>query len=470
MNKKYKLNHFNFRKLNNNYLITNDFGNHSMLNEKEFNKLINCEKLPHLTDKTLMLDRFIYYEDDEEFAKYNYNNLRNYKSYIEDATVLHIFVVSKNCNYNCVYCQAGNLKNGKDMLMSEEIARKSVDIAFESPSKYLTFEFQGGEPLTNFDIIKYIVDYSMQKNNCLNESHKKNIEFLIVSNLSLLTNEMINYIIENDISICTSIDGNSALQNINRPFLQGDSYSATVNSIKKLQENEINVSALLTTTKYSLKEYESIVDEYIKLGLDRICVRPLTILGKAKNNWTTIGYNAEEFVDFYKNVLNYIIDKNKAGIFIKEGMAEIFLEKIVKNESLNYMELRSPCGGAIGQLAYYYDGEVFTCDEGRMLSEMGDNRFKLGNVFEDNYITLMKNNTIEDVCKGSCLESLLQCHSCAYMPYCGTCPVANYVETNHIDCKKVNNYKCIINKGMLDVIFELIYNDKKAFKVFKSWI
>ena len=51
MNKKYKLNHFNFRKLNNNYLITNDFGNHSMLNEKEFNKLIKCEKLHKKLDE-----------------------------------------------------------------------------------------------------------------------------------------------------------------------------------------------------------------------------------------------------------------------------------------------------------------------------------------------------------------------------------------------------------------------------------
>ena len=47
---------------------------------------------------------------------------------------------------------------------------------------------------------------------------------------------------------------------------------------------------------------------------------------------------------------------------------------------MNYMELRSPCGAGVGQLAYYADGDIFTCDEGRMLHEMGQSTFRLGNV------------------------------------------------------------------------------------------
>ena len=34
--------------------------------------------------------------------------------------------------------------------MTKDTAKKAVDIALQSPSDYLTFEFQGGEPLTNF--------------------------------------------------------------------------------------------------------------------------------------------------------------------------------------------------------------------------------------------------------------------------------------------------------------------------------
>ncbi|WES33279.1 hypothetical protein P0092_16135 [Ruminiclostridium papyrosolvens DSM 2782] len=53
------------------------------------------------------------------------------------------------------------------------------------------------------------------------------------------------------------------------------------------------------------------------------------------------------------------------------------------------MELRSPCGGSIGQLSCNYDGLIYSCDEGRMLAELVDAGFKLGNVFENGYKDLI---------------------------------------------------------------------------------
>ena len=94
--------------------------------------------------------------------------------------------------------------------MTKDIAKKSVDIAMQSPSKYLTFEFQGGEPLTNFETIKYIIEYA--------EEIKKDkiIEYAVVSNLTLMTDEMMNFFKEKGVNVSTSIDGNKELQNKNR--------------------------------------------------------------------------------------------------------------------------------------------------------------------------------------------------------------------------------------------------------------
>ena len=89
------------------------------------------------------------------------------------------------------------------------------------------------------------------------------------------------------------------------------------------------------------------------------------------------------------------------------------------------MELRSPCGAGIGQIAYYYDGNIYTCDEGRMLAEMGDDSFKLGNVYDNTYDELINCNNCKAACISSVLESLPTCHDCVYSPYCGTCPVTN---------------------------------------------
>ena len=115
----------------------------------------------------------------------------------------------------------------------------------------------------------------------------------------------------------------------------------------------------------------------------------MTPLGYAEKNWDKIGYSVEEFLDFYRHILEYILKLNQEGTFIAEGHARIFLNKIFNHDAGNYMELRSPCGGAIGQLAYYYNGKVYSCDEARMLAEMGDDSFCLGNVYEDQYNDLM---------------------------------------------------------------------------------
>ena len=465
----YHKNYFNFAKFNNKYLITNDFGNYAFVSNNVFNKLLNNEKLPTRIFEELINKQFIYMDDDNYFLSNHYMKLKEYKDYLDVSTVLHIFVVSKNCNYNCIYCQAGNLNQNEQLVMDEEIAKKAVNIALESPSEYITFEFQGGEPLTNFEIIKFIVNYSKIKNNEL-DNRKKKIEYILVSNLSLLTDEMVDFICENNILVCTSIDGDRNLQNKNRIYSGYDSYEATVNGIKKLRKVGVNVSSILTTTKYSLKDYRSVVNEYVKLKLSYITLRSLTRLGKAKNNWNEISYSADEFITFYKKALKYIIQLNKQGTFLVEGYAKIFLSKILKGKSINHMELRSPCGGAIGQLAYYYDGNIFTCDEGRMLAEMGDNKFLLGNVFENNYKDLMKSECSKSLCKSSCLETHPCCHSCVYMPYCGMCPVINYANSGDMLKLSKSDFNCKIMHGILDTLFYYIKNDKSVLKIFESWL
>lgn len=460
----YKINYFNFKERKNNYLITNDIGEYTFLSKENFYKLMKKELFDEETEKELVNKGFIYKINEELFTDEMATKLRKQKEYLLVPTTLHIFVVSKECNFNCIYCQAGNLSQKKNYKMSKETAKRAVDIALESPSDYLTFEFQGGEPLTNYEVIKYIIEYSKEI------SKEKHIEYNLVSNLVMLTDEMIEFFIENEVSICTSIDGNEKLQNINRIYKDGNSYKETTKKIKYLQGKGIRVNAIETTTKYSLGEYKEIVDEYINLGMESIFIRPLTKLGKADNNWKKIGYEAEEFLEFYKKTLEYILEKNREGIFLSEGHSNIFLKKILLHQPVNYMELRSPCGGAIGQLAYYYDGNIYTCDEGRMLSEMGDDSFKVGNVYTDNYNELMQCDCTKTICISSCIECLPHCSNCVYMPYCGTCPVINLAQDENIFMKNPREYRCKIYGGILDILFDYIENNSEVKEIFKKWI
>lgn len=459
----YKLNYFNFKKEPDYYLITNDMGYYSFLSESDFNRLIKRKKISEEKLKELIDKKFIYNTPEELFSIGAAQKLSKFKYERLLPTSLHIFVVSKNCNYNCIYCQAGNLNEKKDYLMNKEVAKKSVDIALQSPINNLSFEFQGGEPLINYDVIKYIIEYAET-----NKGDRK-IEYNVVSNLSLLTNEMIEFFSQYNVSLSTSLDGSRKIQLNNRPYLKGNSYDDVISKIEKLKSLNMKAGAIQTTTKYSLNRYKEIVDEYVKNELNVLFLRPLTRLGKAGKNWEKIGYTEKEFLDFYKNSLDYMIELNKKGVKIKEGHASIFLKKILKNESVNYMELRSPCGGAIGQLAYYYDGNIYTCDEGRMLAEMGDNSFLIGNV-NNSYKELIESDSTKATCISSCLEVIPYCSSCVYSPYCGTCPVLNLALNKSIFAKNPNGYRCQIYGGILKILFDYIKNDQEALNIFYEWI
>ena len=460
-----RLNYFNFKKFEDKVLMTNDLGNHIFVSPADFVKILNKNiDLESELGKELLAKEMIYTETSLEYSTYMKQEMRRIKGHVNVATSLHIFVVTTACNVGCIYCQANNGETCSSIYMTKEIAEKAVDIALQSPAKHLNFEFQGGEPLLNFEIIKYIYEYA-EKN-----KEKHEITYNVVTNLTLLTDEILDFFIDNNFGISTSIDGPEYLHNQNRPFKDGNgTFERAKASIEKIKEKGMRVGAIQTTTRYSLKYPREIVRAYKELGFESIFIRPLTPLGKATRNWDKIGYTPEEFIEFYKEVVDEVIKINKEDGYMREDHSAILLSRM-KGEFVNYMELRSPCGASIGQLAYYSDGEIFTCDEGRMLYEMGDTTFRLGNVFEHNYPDIINNGTCRTVCASSILETIPTCCDCVYQPYCGTCPVVNYAKDKDVIEKEPRGYRCKVYSGMLDYLFkQFLEGDQETVDILKSW-
>ena len=463
------INHFNFQKFNDKVLITNDLGKYAFLTAGEFKNFI-MDKLDENNEcYSILKDRYFLIPDDfSSFAEETVPILRSLKQYVFTATALHIFAITNMCNMRCVYCQANTTLSHYNGLMSKETGIKAIDLAMQSPAKCMTFEFQGGEPLLNFDVFKSMIERAEE----LNSRYKKDLQFTIVTNLIALDEEKLEYMMNHNISICTSLDGNKIVHDKNRPlFGGGASFTYVISNINRIRSKGIEIGAIETTTRYSLQNAKEIVDTYIENGINSIFVRPLSPLGFAKENWNEIGYTPERYLAFYKEILEYIIYVNQNGIYFPEATATFFLKKILSSSSDNYMELRSPCGASIGQLSYYYNGDVFTCDEGRMIFESGDSAFRLGNVYENTYDDLINAPACKAVCAASVIETLPDCCECVYHPFCGVCPAVIYAMNNDLFSNIPNSYRCKINKGILDLLFDyLLKNDNKIIDVFFSWI
>jgi len=97
---------------------------------------------------------------------------------------LHIIVVTLRCNHKCVYCHASAQDmDRKELDMDEETAKLVVDRIFETTSPFVAIEFQGGEPLVNWPIVEFIIEYAQKKN----KTAKKDLELRLVSNFVLMT-------------------------------------------------------------------------------------------------------------------------------------------------------------------------------------------------------------------------------------------------------------------------------------------
>ncbi len=410
------------------------------------------------------------------------------RAFLNSGPGLHILVLTLRCNHKCLYCQSSAVAAGGGARpdMSRAVARRSVDFALKSTNPSITIEFQGGEPLLNWDTLKDAVLYARRRARELG----REVRLALVSNFSLMTEERARFLVENEVSLCTSLDGPAAvslctslggpaaLHNKNRVYLGGNSHAETVRWLRYFsgraarqvpEYKTFQPSALLTVSRFSLGREKEIVDEYVRRGLRDIFVRPLAPIGFAKRLWPRIGYSAAEFARFYRNALDYILRLNAAGERIRERHAVIMLEKIVNGADPGYLDMRCPCGAAIGQLAYNYNGDLYTCDEGRMVGWEGDDLFKVGNVMKDPYRKVMLAPASRACAAASNLELQPRCSRCAYKPYCGVCPVYNYEAQGSLWGDMPSNERCALSMGMFDALFALLARPASA-RILKGWV
>lgn len=463
-------NMYRMKKIGNMFLLTTDHGSWISLNKNHLD-LLQKGKIKNNPELFGVLKEggFIITDDNrEEIVR----KLRDKYAFLWQGTSLHIVIPTLRCNEKCIYCHASSRpREAREFDMDRETAKAVVDFIFQSPSPYLMIEFQGGEPLLNFEIVKYIVGYARK----LNKFYRKTLLFSIVSNLSLMDRGKMDYLIKNRVGVCTSLDGPEWLHNKNRLFPcsgRGSYYHAKKwiremkKEYKKRKINQRRVNALITITRNSLNYWKEIVDEYVEMGLNDIFLRFLNNLGDARKTWRAISYSPEDFIEFWKKSMDYIIELNRKGKTIREWLTVLMLKKIIENVEPNFLEQRSPCGAAIGQMAYNYNGDIYTCDEARMV---GNEMFMLGNVKKDGYKDVVSSNQACGIIASSVNDTQM-CDSCVFKPYCGICPVCNYAEQGSIIGKIPETKRCRIYRAQFEYIFDKVINDREAKAVFLGWL
>lgn len=459
----YILNNYNFHRFDeDNILVTTEHGAWVLLNEKEFElfKFHRAHQSPSLYSLLKEKGLIVTEENVEDIA----NVYRKRHRFLFQGPSLHIIVPTFRCNQRCIYCHSRAAPDKSEKFdMDKNTARKAVNFMFQSPSKVIGIEFQGGECLLNFEIVEFIIDEAKKR---ARETEKK-LSISLVTNLTMMNEKILKSLKKRKVvGIATSFDGPKKVHDKNRKYLSGKgSYEDVVKWVKKIKsewKHDFNLNALCTVSRHSLPYGKEIVDEYIKLGFDGVWLRPLNNIGLAGDEWKKIGYSMGEFFEFYKKTLNYILEKNKEGKKFNELMTTLLLKKIIQKRDPLFADLQSPCGAGIGQLLYDYKGDIFTCDEGKIFEE-----FKLGNVHSSKYSDIF-NETLITMTDLSSKKNYL-CDRCVWNPYCGVCPIYTYASQNTLVSLLPLDDKCKLYSKIIKTIFEKLLFSEQDKKILFNW-
>jgi His-Xaa-Ser system radical SAM maturase HxsB len=451
------------------YVLSNIAGEFRVVTRDVIEALVS-KKIPAGSElyDDLKSGHFIYDADSDVAVPLLGLKYRTKLGRIAQFTGLHMFVVTLRCDYTCQYCQVSRQTEDRNAFdMAAEVAQRSVDLVFESPSPAIKIEFQGGEPLLNFDSIKYVVQLAEERN----KSEKRDLQFVIATNLSMLTDEILDFSDVHGIYFSTSLDGPEDIHNRNRPRPGRNGHALTVAGITKIRERlgVDRVSALMTTTEASLGRCRDIIDEYVSRGFHSIFLRPLSPYGFAARAGHFARYDAERWLTFYKEGLEYILELNRQGLPLVETFSAIVLKKMLTPQNPGYVDLQSPAGAAISGIVYNYDGDVYAADEGRMLAEMGDKTFRLGNVLSDDYRALLLSDALLDPLEASVAQSVPMCSECAFLPYCGADPVYHHATQGDAVGNRITSGFCHRNIGIFRHLISLMEDSQRDRETLLRW-
>jgi len=194
-----------------------------------------------------------------EISPVDRNAIKEQLMYYDTNLLLRKFCleVTENCNFACTYCKRTIATKHENQLRSnlrEEKAYKGIDYYF---TKYITFfaklskekkelllqiappslSWYGGEPFLNFNLIKKSGEYFKNLPWANYGISVSNLRFTANTNLSIMNDEILNFLVDNKVALFASLDGPAEEHNKCRIFINGEGTFATAYSnLLKIKE------------------------------------------------------------------------------------------------------------------------------------------------------------------------------------------------------------------------------------------
>lgn len=356
----------------------------------------------------------------------------------EEWNSLHI-IPSIACNMGCSYCFV--LQDVPSDKVIKSISEKElyamIDLFVEdNPSKKKAMTFYGGEPFVNKDIVYKAVEYA-------NDKYNKQFQYKIVTNGTLITKEIADFLYINEFDVNLSLDGNREAHDRFRKYKNGKStYDDVIRGYNLLKQAGNSIKILVTVGDFNIDYIEECVMSLIELNPTSIALNlPKQLQTKD---------NSIEFQDNY----DYICEKyfKCLELCYKHNIPEAHFADIIYgflSEDIHYR----PCSGCGKQIALSPYGTIGPCQAyvstGKYFVETKNIRDKQE----------LRNTPEFAMWKDITMYRSSKCRECYLLPICaGDCPFDWENREGNFD-NPPEGY-CFTRKKMFDYLLERIVSRK----------
>ncbi|MBQ9080998.1 MAG: thioether cross-link-forming SCIFF peptide maturase [Clostridia bacterium] len=330
------------------------------------------------------------------------------------ALCLHI---AHTCNLNCSYCFASQGKySGERGVMSFEVGRRALDFLIENSGTRhnLEVDFFGGEPLLNFDVVKQLVAYARS----IEKQHNKNFRFTLTTNGMLIDDDVIDFANRECVNVVLSLDGRREIHDRFRVDYAGNgSWERIVPKFQKLVAARGGKDYYMRGTfTHANPDFLEDIKVMLDLGFTELSMEPVVCAPGDSAELT-----ADDMVivkEQYEKLAELMLERRR------EGRPFTFYHYMIdlKGGPCIYKRI-SGCGSGTEYMAVTPWGDLYPCHQ-----FVGDEKFKLGNVFDG-----VSNTAIQSEFAECNVYAREDCRDCWARLYCsGGCAANAYHATGSV--------------------------------------
>ena len=346
------------------------------------------------------------------------------------ALCLHI---AHTCNLNCSYCFASQGKyHGERALMSYEVGKRALDFLVENSGtrKNLEVDFFGGEPLMNFQVVKDLVAYARS----IEKEKNKNFRFTLTTNGVLIDDDVIDFANRECSNVVLSLDGRKEVHDRFRVDYMGNgSWEKIVPKFQKfVKAREGKNYYMRGTFTHANPDFLEDIKTMLDLGFNELSMEPVVCADGDPSQLTM--EDLPIVMEQYEKLAELMLEKDA------EGKPFTFYHYMIDLTGGPCIYKRiSGCGSGTEYMAVTPWGDLYPCHQ-----FVGDEKFKLGNIFEG-----VTNKEIQGEFAACNVYAHPECRDCWARLYCsGGCAANAYHATGSVT--GVYEYGCKLFKKRME--------------------